>query len=227
MKTAVVTGASRGIGASIAAALLTDGWRVIALGRSIPAKSVEHIRCDFSKLNEVELAAKKLAKQDVEIDLVVCAAGMGKFVSAEGFSVQQIEEIMRVNFMANAVLLGALLPAMKKRKSGKIIVIGSEAALQGARLGSIYCASKFALRGYCQSLRAECRSSNIAVSLINPGLVRTQFHDDCHFEPAPSDVNALTVGNVCYFVMSAVGLPISAVVEEINLQPIKPQVINK
>jgi 3-hydroxy acid dehydrogenase / malonic semialdehyde reductase len=223
MKIAIVTGASRGIGAGVAEILLEQGWRVIGLARSAPAAGIEHQACDFSKPTAVEQLAKTLPVPD----LIVCAAGMGKFASAEGFSVQQIEELMRVNFTSHAVLIGTLLPGMKKSKSGKIIVIGSEAALQGARLGSIYCASKFALRGYCQSLRAECRPAGIAVSLVNPGLVRTNFHDELHFEPSSGEMQALHVLDVCGCVSLMLELPIHAVVEEVNIQPIQSQVVKK
>jgi 3-hydroxy acid dehydrogenase / malonic semialdehyde reductase len=227
MKTAIVTGASSGIGQAIAAALVNSGWQVISVGRSVPDAGIEHIACDFSKLIEVELIARQLAKREFAIELVVCAAGTGKFASAEGFSAQQIEEVMRVNFTSHAVLLGSLLPSMKKRRSGKVVVIGSEAALQGSRLGSIYCASKFALRGYCQSLRVECRSAGIGVSLINPGLVRTAFHDQQHFEPAAGKSHALTIADVCACVMLTIELPAYAVAEEINLQPMQPLVAKK
>jgi short-subunit dehydrogenase len=223
MKTAIVTGASRGIGAAIADSLLSQGWRVIGLCRSKPADSVEHVPCDFSRL---DLIRGCVAGID-EVDLVVCAAGIGKFASAEGFSVQQIDRLMQVNFSAHAVLLGTLLPGMKKRRSGKIVIIGSEAALQGARLGSIYCATKFALRGYCQSLRAECRSAGIAVSMINPGLVQTGFHDNAHFKPGQDAVHALQVADVCQCVNLILDLPAAAVAEEINLQPMQPQVVKK
>ena len=60
-------------------------------------------------------------------------------------------------------------------KHGHIIVLGSEAALRGAKKGSIYAASKFALRGFLQALREEVSSSGIRITLINPGMVRTTF----------------------------------------------------
>lgn len=227
MKTAVITGASSGIGAAVAAKLMQTGWQVIALGRRQPADGIEHMACDFSRPQEVKQVSKQLVAQGVEVGLLVCAAGTGKFASAEGFSTRQIEELMRVNFTSHAVLIGALLPAMKRRRCGRVVVIGSEAALQGAKLGSIYCASKFALRGYCQSLRAECRSAGIAVSLINPGLTRSPFHGALHFEPGNDQGNALAIADVCDCVMLSINLPISAVAEEINLQPMQPRVVKK
>lgn len=223
MKTAVITGASRGIGAAIANMLLADGWRVIGICRSQPRIGVEHIVCDLRQLASIT----RLQIPFVEVDLVICAAGIGQFAGAESFSVQQIEEIMRVNFTAHAVLLGTIIPVMKREGAGRIIAIGSEAGLQGARQGSIYCASKFALRGYMQSLRLECRSAGVGVSLINPGLVRTDFHQNVHFQPAVGEWHALQVADVCQCVKLILELPVSAVVEEINLQPMQPQVEKK
>lgn len=227
MKTALVTGGSRGIGAAIVDRLIAKGWRVIVLSRSKPREGVQHVACDFSQPVEVEKAAKLLLKQVASIDLIVCAAGVGRFVAAEGFSVTQIEEVLRVNFTSHAVLLGQLVPMMKQARQGKIIVIGSEAAVQGARLGSIYCASKFALRGYCQALRAECRSAGVAVTLVNPGLTRSDFYANLTFEPAVAAENCLAVEDVCACVMLAIELPNQAVAEEIQLQPMKPQVVKK
>ena len=64
---------------------------------------------------------------------------------------------------------------MKKIGKGDVIFIGSEAALNGSRKGTIYCASKFALRGFAQALRDECSKSSIRVTIINPGMVKTGF----------------------------------------------------
>jgi 3-hydroxy acid dehydrogenase/malonic semialdehyde reductase len=224
MRVALVTGASRGIGAGIADLLLEEGWRVLGACRSKPRSEIEHLPCDFRNLNALEKTLKELS-QSMTPELIVCAAGIGRFHSAEGFSTEQIESLMRVNFSAHAVMLGALLPSMKTRRLGRVIFIGSEAGLQGARLGSIYCASKFALRGYSQSLRIECRSAGIGVSLINPGLVRTEFHNTAGFRPAPGEQHALSIQDVCDCVKLLLTLPPMAVIEEINLQPMQPQIV--
>lgn len=230
MKTAIVTGVSRGIGAAITSYLLECNWRVIGLSRTDPGlesiDNFEHITVDLADLPAVKAVAAQLSKCDA-IDAVICAAGVGRFQGAEGFSIAQIEHLLRVNFSANAVLLGELLPKLKKQRHGRIVVVGSEAALQGARLGSIYCATKFALRGYCQSLRMECRGAGVSVTMIQPGLTRTGFYDELHFNPGSLDHQALEVADVSTCVAQILSLPAHAVVEELVLQPLQPCVEKK
>ena len=77
----------------------------------------------------------------------------------------------------------ALIPLMKKQKKGKIIFIGSDSALQGGKQGSIYSVAKFGLRGFSQALRDECAKSKVHISIVNPGMVRTDFFDELSFSP--------------------------------------------
>ena len=114
----------------------------------------------------------------------------------EQFSLNQIRDLVNVNFIGQALLIKTFLPSMKKQQNGKIILMGSESALSGARQGTIYCATKFALRGFAQSLREECQSAGIGVTLINPGLVRTPFFDTLDFNPGSDPQNALEVHDI-------------------------------
>jgi 3-hydroxy acid dehydrogenase / malonic semialdehyde reductase len=119
----------------------------------------------------------------------------------------------------SAVDVKTFLPTLKKRKDGKIILMGSESALQGAKQGSIYCATKFALRGFAQSLRHECRHAGIAVTLINPGPVNTPFFDKLDFAPASLEENAIHPNWIAKTILHLLSLDNHAVIEEINLQP--------
>jgi NADP-dependent 3-hydroxy acid dehydrogenase YdfG len=93
--------------------------------------------------------------------------------------------------------------------------------LTGGKEGSVYCASKFGLRGFAQSLRLECAKSEIRVSLINPGAVRTAFFDDLHFEPGDRAENAIQPEDVAATVLSILAMRGGTVVDEINLSPRK------
>ena len=76
-----------------------------------------------------------------------------------------------------------------------MVLIGSEAALAGGARGAVYSATKFALRGFCQSLRQESAAAGIRVTLINPGMVRTDFFDQLDFEPGEDLAHAIVVSS--------------------------------
>lgn len=224
MHTALVTGASSGIGRAIAEQLLQQGHCVIGTSRDIGKFRRSHPRftplmLDLAKLETLPEAVRQLQQRFPTLNAAVFAAGYGQFGSLEEFSFAQIENLLTVNFTANAFLTRALLPKFKQQGYGRLIYIGSEAALQGSRKGSIYCAGKFALRGFSQALRDECASSGIRVSLINPGMVATAFFDELSFAPGDRPNEALQAGDVaaavCYVLTSnpAIG------VDEINLNP--------
>jgi NADP-dependent 3-hydroxy acid dehydrogenase YdfG len=109
---------------------------------------------------------------------------------------------------------------MKQHEQGDIIFLGSEAALHGARQGSIYCASKFALRGFAQSLREECGKAHVRVTLINPGAVRTPFFRELSFEPGMAADNAINPLDIAAAVLLVLKSRPGTVFDEINLTPL-------
>lgn len=223
-RTILVTGASSGIGRAIARRLLQQGHRVIGASRDCRQFETEHpLFCcetlDLAKPAEIPEFAKRLQQAFAELDTVIFAAGYGQFGSLEEFSFQQIENLMMVNFTAQALLTRALLPKLKRRPQANLIYIGSEAALQGSRKGSIYCASKFALRGFTQALRDECGTSKVRVSLINPGMVLTPFFDDLSFMPGEAQGQALQAADIADAVAYILQAGLHLVIDEINLNP--------
>ena len=176
----MVTGASSGIGRAIAEQLLQQGHVVIGTSRNCDQFIAAHpgftgVEIDFAQLDLIQPRIKQLEKDFPNLDTVIFSAGYGQFGSLEQFSLQQIEQMMTVNFTSQAFITRLLIPRLKRKERSNLIYIGSEAALQGSRKGSIYCASKFALRGFTQALRDECGTSSVRISLINPGMVRTPF----------------------------------------------------
>lgn len=224
-RTVLVTGASSGIGRAVARQLLQQGHFVIGLSRDRQRFSVKHpqffaAELDLAKLTDINPFAKGLQNDFPQLDAVVFAAGYGQFGSLEQFSFQQIEQLMTVNFTGQAFLTRALLPKLKQKPHSNLIYIGSEAALKGTRNGSIYCASKFALRGFSQALRDECGKSGVRVSLINPGMVDSAFFDSLNFNPGKQPEQALQANDVadavCYIFQAS---PYCGV-DEINLSPL-------
>ena len=195
-RTVLVTGASSGIGRAVAQNLLQQGHTVIGVSRDCrkftrQMDNFSSVQLDLSQLNELPQKIRQLQQMFPEIDAVVFSAGMGQFGSVEEFSYPQIEALMTINFTSQVFLTKALLPALKRKANSDLIFIGSEAALKGSRKGAVYCASKFALRGFTQALREECGNSNVRVCLINPGMVKTAFFEHLTFEPGDHESNAI------------------------------------
>jgi len=223
-RTLLVTGASSGIGRAIARQLLAQGHYVIGTSRDCRRFSRPHprfvgIELDLAKLADIPALAKRLQNDFPALDAVVFAAGYGQFGSLEQFSYEQIEKLMAVNFTAPACLTRALLPKLKQKTHANLVYIGSEAALKGSRNGSIYCAGKFALRGFTQALRDECGKSSVRVSLVNPGMVDTAFFDTLSFAPGKQSGQALMADDVADAVSYILQAGPHCVIDEINLNP--------
>ncbi len=224
-RTILVTGASSGIGRAIAKNLLLQGHHVIGISRDSQKfirkfDGFTPIQLDLSRLAELPGQLNKLQKQFPGIDGVVFSAGIGLFGSLEEFSYAQIESLMTINFTSQVYLTRALLPMLKRKNKSDLIYIGSEAALKGARKGSIYCASKFALRGFTQALREECAKSCVRISLINPGMVKTDFFQQLSFEPGDDETNYLLPGDVADAVSYVLNSSRRITIDELNLNPL-------
>jgi NADP-dependent 3-hydroxy acid dehydrogenase YdfG len=224
-RTVLVTGASSGIGRAVAQQLLQQGHTVIGVSRDCGKftkimDNFSFVQLDLSRLNDIPLQIRQLQQLFPEIDAVVFSAGMGRFGSVEEFSYPQIEALMTVNFTSQVFLTKAVLPDLKRKAHSDLIYIGSEAALKGSRKGAVYCASKFALRGFTQALREECANSNVRVCLINPGMVKTPFFDQLSFEPGEHESNALLPDDVAAAVAYVLESRPQIVIDEINLSPL-------
>lgn len=219
-KRALVTGASSGIGAEISQQLQARGYHVTGLSRrSIETSdSFEAWALDLSDIVKLEAA---LSSDTREFDVLILAAGFGRFASLEEFSYQQINQLINTNLIANLYLCKRFIPAMKRQKFGDVVFIASEAALAGARFGAVYSASKFALRGLAQSLRAETRNANIRVMSCFPGPVSTPFFDELNFEPQMGREFVLDASDVASALIHSLEQPRHVVAEEIVIQALK------
>ena len=225
-RTILIAGASSGIGRSIAQSLLSQGHTVIGIARDIQTfeKTMPNFypfALDFSKLNQLPNQIKKLIKEFPNIDTAIFSAGFGRFGALEQFSYTQIEELMNVNFTGQVFLTRALLPQLKKLTHSDLIYIGSEAALKGSRKGAIYCASKFALRGFTQALREECATNNIRITLINAGMVKTPFFDELNFSHGDDTKHYLLPEDISNAVNFILNSRAEINIDEINLNPMQ------
>ena len=226
----VLTGTSSGIGSATCAALLAEGHEVFGLCRHPEKFAHDHPRyhptpLDLSDLKRLPRRLKDLTSTIGTPDSLVCNAGAGRFGELEQFSYAQISQLIDLNFTGHAFLVRAFLPLMKRAGRGRLIFVGSEAALKGSQKGAVYCASKFALRGFAQSLRAECGRTGISVSLVNPGMVRSAFYSELGFAPSSDTESHLRPDDVAQVILDVLKSRPEAVADEINLSPLKRVIV--
>lgn len=222
-RTALVTGASSGIGLACAERLLSEGYHVVGASRrgevpQLAGEAFTPLPLDLAELDAIEPALRATLEAR-PVDCLVHAAGAGLFGSIEQFSVAQIDASLRLNLGSALVLSRILVPPMRRAGRGQLIFIGSEAALEAGRKGALYSAAKHGLRGFCRALREDCAAAGIRVSLINPGMVRSAFFDGLDFAPGTAAENAIEVGDVAALVAQILASSEAIVIDEITLSP--------
>ncbi|MCG8489570.1 MAG: SDR family oxidoreductase [Chromatiales bacterium] len=222
----LISGATHGIGNAIARYLLAQGNEIVGIGRDFSAWTnqpdrLHKITFDLSDLEGLPDCLNGIMRAHPDLDGAVLNAGYGHFGSLEEFSFQQIRQMIDVNLTQHIMTARAVVPQLKKLARGDIIIIGSESALSGGKRGSLYSACKFALRGFAQSLRAECSSSGVRVCLINPGMVASDFFNELDFRPGDAAENHLRVEDIAEVIHWVLNAHPGTVFDEINLNPLK------
>ncbi len=183
-RTAVVTGASRGIGAGIASALASQGVRVVMIARNEARlkeaarglKEAVPLTCDVSDPKSVEKAAKQIEKElGATPDILVNNAGTFGVSIVEETTTSFFVDTINTNLVGPFLFVRAFLAGMKKRKSGHIVTIGSVADRTIFTGNAAYSAAKFGLRAVHEVLRAELRGSGVRASLISPASTDTEI----------------------------------------------------
>jgi short-subunit dehydrogenase len=173
--TALVTGASGGLGQAIARALSRAGATLVLSGRR--ADVLEALASELdATVAPADLSdpasVRALAQAHGDVDILVANAGLPASGRLESFSEEQIDRALQVNLRAPMLLAHALAPAMVARGSGHIVFMSSLSGKAPAAGSSIYSATKFGLRGFAGALRAELHGSGVGVSAIFPGFIR-------------------------------------------------------
>ena len=180
----MITGASRGFGAEIAKAVLAVGDKVIATARKVNA--LDHLSNNpnaFGVALDVtdELQAKKAVDAGLtqfgRIDVLVNNAGYGLLGAVEESSAQEVENIYRTNVFGLLNVTRAVLPSMRKQKSGHIINISSIGGYSSYPGWGVYSSTKFAVEGLTESLHDELAPLGIHTTVVEPGFFRTDFLD--------------------------------------------------
>lgn len=185
-KTVWITGASSGIGESLVYAFDKSKANIVISARR--AQELEKVRNKCSNPQRVFVLpldlehsgnfsdlTKKVLEKYGRIDILVNNGGISQRANAADTSEATERKIMEINFFGNIALSKAVLPVMKKQKSGKIVVMSSIAGKFGFYLRSTYSASKHALHGYYESLRLEEEKNGISVLMVCPGKIKTDI----------------------------------------------------
>ena len=210
--------------------LLDRSFEVIGVCRSdVPVKHerLSQWACDLSDLGALNQVFSSLGEVGKRLGGAVLCHGYGDFGSVEQFSDRRIEKLINTNLTSHIALCRRLVPILKSNGGGDLVFIGSESAIKPGRKGAVYCATKYGLRGFVQALRLDCASASVRVGLVNPGMVDTPFFHDLDFEPGSSVDNRLQPATVADAVLSMLTLPKGAVMDEINLSPLKTVIRNK
>jgi uncharacterized protein len=189
-KNIVITGASSGIGERIAYMIAEQGARPILLARSYErlieiAKKIKEktgvdalfYKVDVSDSEAVERVFHEILDQVQTIDVLINNAGYGKFDHVVDATITETKDMFAVNVFGLIACTKMVLPTMIANNSGHIINIASQAGKFATPKSSVYSATKHAVLGFTNSLRMELASTNIYVTAVNPGPIRTRFFD--------------------------------------------------
>lgn len=234
-KTALITGAGKGLGKAIALALAAEGVNLGLLARTetdliaVAAEAkkinaeikVAYTIADITSNEQITSAVATLKNDLGDIDILINNAGVGIFGKFLELSVEQWENIIKTNIFGAYYATRVVLAEMQHRKSGDIVNISSSAGLKGAPVTSAYSASKFGLIGMSESLMQEVRKDNIRVFTMTPSTISTDMAKDLNLTDGnpdttlqPEDFAELLVGHL--------KLPRRALVKDVSLWSTNP-----
>jgi len=193
-KVVLISGGSRGLGLILARQISSEGGKVALLARdadelerakaelTLRGGEVLAVQCDLLERSQIQAAVAEVLACHGKIDVLFNNAGIIQVGPVENMQQQDFERAMSVHFWAPLRLIMEVLPAMRARRCGRIINICSIGGKIAVPHLAPYCASKFALTGLSDALRAELARDNISVTTVAPGLMRTGSHVNAKFK---------------------------------------------
>jgi len=231
-KTAIVTGSTKGIGRSVAEALLREGLNVCISARhadegertvselgDIGEGKVTGVVCDVRDYDEVKALFEHTVAEFGGVDVLVNNAGIGIFKRVDETSPEDFRAVIETNLFGVFYCCREAIPQMKKRGWGYIINISSLAGVNAHPQMAAYNASKFGLNGFSEALMQEVRHDGIKVSYIMPGSVNTYFGDD---EPDESQSWQLQPADIARVVLDLLHHDDRSLPSRVEIRPSRP-----
>ena len=222
MKTALVTGASSGIGRRICLDLVQDGYEVFGIGRKFehPDTQVPFFHTLVCDLRDTQalLSLVGQVREKARIDTLIHCAGTAYYGLHEEISPAKIQEMRRVNLEAPLILTQMLLRDMKSA-GGTIVFISSVTARRASPHGAAYAAGKAGLSGFAESLFEEVRKFGVRVITVEPDMTRTGLYRHADFETGEEQGSYLTPETVSEAVRFALNRPEGVVLRTLSIRP--------
>lgn len=229
MKTAVVTGASSGIGKEISLRLLSLGYKVVGISRNIKEDDFESK--NFSSL-QADLSDEKLTLavceqlKNINAYILINCAGFGRFEPHEELNPNTIMQMSFLNLTAPMLLTNTLLRDLKKN-DGYLININSIEAIKASKFAGVYSATKAGLKAFSDSLFEETRKSGLSITNINPDLTQTAFYDELRFQTSKNENEKLFSTDIADAVEHILNMRKGAVVSDYTIRSLNFGIFKK
>ncbi|PCJ60502.1 MAG: short-chain dehydrogenase [Planctomycetota bacterium] len=224
----LITGGSSGLGKETAKLLIEMGGKVAITGRDkskLDTVAVDigafPIHADVSSDDDILRTYSDVISHFGKLDVLINNAGTGVHENLENLSRDDFEYIFQINVFGAAMMSKHAAEIFKKHNGGTIVNIGSTSGLKGYEAGSVYSASKFALRGLTQCMQAELRCHNIRVILVNPSYVPTAFGSKDRSPRAEED-NKLSSTEIAHTIVSSLTMDDRGMIPEVSIWATNP-----
>ncbi|XP_006898895.1 PREDICTED: retinol dehydrogenase 8 [Elephantulus edwardii] len=212
-RTVLISGCSSGIGLELAVQLAHDSrqrYQVVATMRDLRKKEPLEAAAGDALGKTLTVAQLDVCSDESvaqclscieggEVDVLVNNAGVGLVGPLEGLSMAAMQNVFDTNFFGAVRLVKAVLPGMKRRRQGHIVVVSSVMGLQGVVFNDVYAASKFAMEGFFESLAIQLLQFNIFISLVEPGPVVTDFESKLLEQVSKAEFPGTDADTLTYF----------------------------
>lgn len=230
MKSAIITGASSGIGYELSKLLINSGYRVFGFGRNFENTIIDSndfipIICDLTDINKLCNHIKEIKKQN-EIHVLINNAGVGFFGPHEELNPKKIHEMVTVNLEVPLVLTQQLLRDLKKN-NGFIINVSSVTAKKSSVFGCAYAATKSGLTHFAESLFDEVRKYGVKVVTIHPDITKTNFYRNANFKEGEGEDTYINPDEISKTVEMILNQRNGIVFTDITIKPQKHMISKK